>query len=1122
MSTTQKKYIQIKEEIGTIRKAIKRTWMIYALLQYLFNTSLLLIVILIINSLFEFSALIRTLLIVVGALIAVTMAGVLLLPRILNGLFRSDDPTDNDIALRLGNQWGPPADRLANALQLFAKRERLLLQYTDTLIDDAMEKAATAWKKPQIDALDHRDKVIRVARRLIILASLMTLTFAISPTIWREGWIRTFYPHALLAEENIAQFTIKPGNITLPKGEPVLIKAIDHSAKSNRLFLHMVRAGEEKKLEMVQGQSDTFYFQISAVKESFHYFVANKKSKSSLYRVDVLEFPSIRSLQIKLVPPMYAHQDTIRLEPNIGDIEALKGTMVIWNAETNKPLKKAMLAFGSDKRIALAINGLQLKGAFAIFTNDVYTYEMEDNEGLQSSDPITYHVKVITDHYPFVRILSPNRDVDLDDSMVLPLLIQAQDDYGIAQIQIAYQVLANPEAVIDSSKFQWISLPIPHVHEDQIQIAFRWDLSTSQLLPNEVLVYHVIVYDNDTISGPKKAQTDFYRARFPTIYELYQEISKAQEDALAHYEQAYQKSQEIQKNMETLSLQLKRIKELSWQKRQEIEENVRQQEDLQKMLDQANQQLDEMLKKSDQHKLLSPETLQKFRELQQLYQDIMTPELQAALEKIKEAMQNIDENLIQKAIENFKDSEKAVVSNIERTIALLKRLKQQQAIEQAIRMTEDIHDGQQKISEQLKNQPSDIDKSLKDQEALAQNAKELGTLIEDLAQEAAKDSILRSQELLEAAESMKNARLPQRMRQNMSEIQRNSCLAAEQISQEIQSNLKQVSAKLQKARDALSGAAQKRALQAIRAGMNNLLALSYMQEELLEETKNVPPTSAKMQSLAEGQKNLLSGLERVTDGLYEASKETFAIKSNIATSLGQAQRHMQSALQGFESRDAATTTTGQGQAMAKMNEAVKQLFSSLQSMMAGGKGGGMGMDEFIQQLQSLAASQQGINSGTSQLGQGDQFSLAQQAAISRLAQQQGQVRKTLEELIKEAGEATSLLGDMEKIVEDMKDVEKDLWNGNIKRETIEKQNQILSRMLDAQKSIREREYSNRRKAETGKEYLVSSPAELPKNKGERRNRLQQDLLRAKKEGYTRDYLEVIRRYFEAVTEHETN
>jgi hypothetical protein len=123
-------------------------------------------------------------------------------------------------------------------------------------------------------------------------------------------------------------------------------------------------------------------------------------------------------------------------------------------------------------------------------------------------------------------------------------------------------------------------------------------------------------------------------------------------------------------------------------------------------------------------------------------------------------------------------------------------------------------------------------------------------------------------------------------------------------------------------------------------------------------------------------------------------------------------------------------------------------------------------------------------------------------------------------LAREAAGMSEVLGSLDNIAEEMKKVEKDFANQNITRDTINRQNRILSRMLDAQKSVHRREFSRERQAESGKNYVTTSPDELPSSLGERENQLEKALLRAKKEGYSRDYLEVIEKYFKALTEYE--
>jgi hypothetical protein len=79
--------------------------------------------------------------------------------------------------------------------------------------------------------------------------------------------------------------------------------------------------------------------------------------------------------------------------------------------------------------------------------------------------------------------------------------------------------------------------------------------------------------------------------------------------------------------------------------------------------------------------------------------------------------------------------------------------------------------------------------------------------------------------------------------------------------------------------------------------------------------------------------------------------------------------------------------------------------------------------------------------------------------------EQEAVRKSLEQLNKEAqagGEQKNMLGDLDKIAEEMKEVVQNLTQNNVNPETLRKQERILSRLLDASKSMRERDYEKKR------------------------------------------------------------
>jgi O6-methylguanine-DNA--protein-cysteine methyltransferase len=149
------------------------------------------------------------------------------------------------------------------------------------------------------------------------------------------------------------------------------------------------------------------------------------------------------------------------------------------------------------------------------------------------------------------------------------------------------------------------------------------------------------------------------------------------------------------------------------------------------------------------------------------------------------------------------------------------------------------------------------------------------------------------------------------------------------------------------------------------------------------------------------------------------------------------------------------------------------------------------------------------------MGQGS-MSSEQQAELGRLASQQGKVQKSLEELSKEqkeAGGSKKALGNLEKMAEEMKEILTDMQSGRVTDETRRRQDRILSRLLDASRSMNERDYEKTRESRSGENTRRSSPAELNlerlRNSGSVR-----DLLRSMQQGYTKDYEQIIRQYFE--------
>mgnify|MGYP004210486551 CR=1 FL=1 len=95
----------------------------------------------------------------------------------------------------------------------------------------------------------------------------------------------------------------------------------------------------------------------------------------------------------------------------------------------------------------------------------------------------------------------------------------------------------------------------------------------------------------------------------------------------------------------------------------------------------------------------------------------------------------------------------------------------------------------------------------------------------------------------------------------------------------------------------------------------------------------------------------------------------------------------------------------------------------------------------------------------------------------------------------------------------MEEVIDDFRKRQIDRRTQERQQRILSRMLDSQKSLTQKDYSEKRKSSTAEEIIYSGPSGLPDDRGEREMLLINAMESALQEGHSREYQDMMKQYF---------
>jgi hypothetical protein len=85
-----------------------------------------------------------------------------------------------------------------------------------------------------------------------------------------------------------------------------------------------------------------------------------------------------------------------------------------------------------------------------------------------------------------------------------------------------------------------------------------------------------------------------------------------------------------------------------------------------------------------------------------------------------------------------------------------------------------------------------------------------------------------------------------------------------------------------------------------------------------------------------------------------------------------------------------------------------------------------------------------------------------------MAREQQMIRQAMQEINKmENKDGKSSLGNLDKLMKEMEQTEKELVNKRIQQETLNRQQEILSKLLDAEKADREREEDQKRESNKG-------------------------------------------------------
>ena len=961
------------------------------------------------------------------------------------------------------------------------------------------------------------------------LSVLASATLAPGPTLaaWRTLWS----PASAAPPISLA---VEPGDVTVVPGASLAVRArIEGSAQAPKLL------GDGPTppavLESSAGGARRWRFDLPPVTRPREYAVRVVSLSSPRYHIALAGAPRAVSFSSAITSPAYARLPVQVVSGTRGDLSALAGSSAAVEVMFDRDLESLAAAVNGGTPVSWsAVTPRRWRGTVPLAGDGAWELSARAATGEAS---FRYRLSVLPDAPPVLTVGLPAGDMDLPAGQLVPYDAIVQDDLGVSELRLEWRKNA-------SDPWQEQSLATFRDEPREARAAARWDASALALLPGESGVFRLVAFDNARPGPRGRAVSGEYRLRFPTLTDLYASLEQRQESVAKALERAAEQTREVQKSLERLQRQpqVPGRQAPSFERAEEMKKAAERQQAVAQQVNEAANEMRESLEQAAERQAFEEQLQKKLREMSEILKDIQSQEFKDALKRMQEALQKMDRRAMEESLPQLQEKNKDLLQQLERSLELLKQLREEERLEALARRADELKERQDELNREHGEMASDPRREQKDSEqkdsksrdAEQKSPEDARNALTQKQDQAASDTRELAKSAREASKTSEMEEAKQRLEQATQELQQNASQQQEQAGQQseqgdsrnAQESGQKASESLSRASESLRSSAQQaqqekdaRNLAAVRRASQDLVSLSRSAQQ------NVQSRSPSSEA-ADAQTDLAEGVARVADSLATLSQQTPFLSPKVSAALGRAMQGLQQS-----GREMAQGGRERGErsgrdASASLNEAVNELRESEQSMCNKPSAGSGGRK--AKRLGEVGERQSQLNGRSRQLSRKLSRQISQQisqqlemtqgdeAEMRRLADEQRRIREQLEEVRRDEEAKKSLLGRLDQAHKDMEEVEETLRQGHMGDELEQKQTQILSRLLDATRSIHRRDFDPEREARRGEDVARPSPAALPRELFRENDRLRQDLLKADADRVPPHYRSLIEAYLRAL------
>jgi hypothetical protein len=436
---------------------------------------------------------------------------------------------------------------------------------------------------------------------------------------------------------------------------------------------------------------------------------------------------------------------------------------------------------------------------------------------------------------------------------------------------------------------------------------------------------------------------------------------------------------------------------------------------------------------------------------------------------------------------------------LDRSLEMLKRLQVNEKIDDAEKELRELAKEQEELKDKIDKKELTNEEGAKEQEKLNARFDELKKKFEELKR-LDKD-LDRPMGMEKAFE--KEDKIDSEMKDAKEQLGQNKQKKAGESQKGAAEDMKKMADELDQMQQQANQQQQQEDIDALRNILESLMRLSFDQEDVLLRMARISDNDPAYRRYGRAQRRIVDDTKIVRDSLEALAKRQPKIASFIDRELNDIATNHVGALDDIAERRRRETSSKQQLVMTSynnlallLNESLQSMQQQMQSMMEGsgscnnpgGKGkpkpgSGMSPGDMKQMLkQQLEQMQKGMNEGGkspgdkpgnepgSKPGEGGQGMMGLgNKQIAKMAAEQTAIRQRLEQLRNEMNKDGKGSGNaLNPLIKELEQQERDLINKRVNQSMINRQKEILTRLLESEKAMMERGLDEKRESKSGK------------------------------------------------------